>query len=173
MVRSGSCLRERHKTPHMLANICGWDARLTDVARRMRCSTCRAEACSARAVPVTVPRGVQEPLNCPRLRIRQDSRGPIVMYAPRTHGRAMPTYPTTFIPCPRCRSRVQASVLAEREYPGDMDNIMTKNVFVEYSQCTTVMVGLATSLRVGRGTPERAQHWRTCWGRHRLVSNRK
>jgi len=66
------------------------------------------------------------------------------MYAPLTRGRAMPAYPTTFIPCPHCRSRVQASVLAEREYPGDMDTIMTKNVFVECSQCTTVMVGLAT-----------------------------
>jgi hypothetical protein len=52
-----SCLRERHTTPNLIAHICGWDARLVDVAKRMRCVTCGAKQCTARAVPVTVPRG--------------------------------------------------------------------------------------------------------------------
>ena len=56
----------------------------------------------------------------------------------------MPAYATAFIPCPHCRSSVQASVLAEREYPGDEDNLATKCLFVECSNCTSVMVGLAT-----------------------------
>jgi len=52
-----SCLHERRTTPNVLAALCGWDARLDDVARRMRCSICHKKKCTARAVPVTVPRG--------------------------------------------------------------------------------------------------------------------
>jgi hypothetical protein len=40
ILKCESSLRERRATPHMVANICGWDARLEDVARRMRCSIC-------------------------------------------------------------------------------------------------------------------------------------
>jgi hypothetical protein len=57
ILKCGCCLRERCTTPNMIAHIMGWDAKLVDVARRMRCSTCGARQCSARAVPVTVPRG--------------------------------------------------------------------------------------------------------------------
>lgn len=57
ILKCGSCLRERRTTPNMIARITGWDARLVDVAKRMRCSTCGAKACSARAIRVTVPRG--------------------------------------------------------------------------------------------------------------------
>jgi hypothetical protein len=53
----GSCLRERRTTPHLLAKLCGWDAKLEDVARRMRCSICGKKQCTARAVPLTAPRG--------------------------------------------------------------------------------------------------------------------
>jgi hypothetical protein len=35
-----SCLHERQASPHTLAKLCGWDARLEDVVRRMRCSIC-------------------------------------------------------------------------------------------------------------------------------------
>ncbi len=52
-----SCLHERKTTPNLLAKICGWDAKLHDVARRLRCSVCHKKKCTARAVPVTVPRG--------------------------------------------------------------------------------------------------------------------
>jgi hypothetical protein len=57
ILKCESCLREWHTTPHMVANICGWDARLADVARRMRCSVCGKKKCAARAVPLTKPRG--------------------------------------------------------------------------------------------------------------------
>lgn len=57
ILKCDSCLRERRTTPNLLAHICGWEARLEDVARRMRCATCGAKKCSVRAVPVTVPRG--------------------------------------------------------------------------------------------------------------------
>lgn len=52
-----SCLHERRTTPHLLANLCGWDAKLNDVARRLRCSICGQKKCTARAVPMTTPRG--------------------------------------------------------------------------------------------------------------------
>jgi hypothetical protein len=57
ILKCESCLRERRTTPHMVANMCGWGARLEEVARRMRCATCGAKKCAVRAVPVTVPRG--------------------------------------------------------------------------------------------------------------------
>ena len=52
-----SCLHERRTTPHLLANLCGWDAKLADVARRLRCSVCGKRKCTARAVPMTPQRG--------------------------------------------------------------------------------------------------------------------
>jgi hypothetical protein len=52
-----SCLHERRASPHTLAKLCGWDARLENVMRRMRCSICGKKKCTARAVPITVPRG--------------------------------------------------------------------------------------------------------------------
>jgi hypothetical protein len=52
-----SCLHERRTTPHMLAKLCGWDARLEDVVRRMRCSICGKKNCTARAVTLVTPRG--------------------------------------------------------------------------------------------------------------------
>jgi hypothetical protein len=52
-----SCLHERRTTPNMLANLCGWDAKLVDVTRQLRCSVCGQKKCTARAVPMTPPRG--------------------------------------------------------------------------------------------------------------------
>jgi hypothetical protein len=52
-----SCLRERHTVPHLLAKLCGWDAKLETVARHMRGSICGKKQCTARAVPLTTPRG--------------------------------------------------------------------------------------------------------------------
>jgi hypothetical protein len=57
ILKCGSCLRERRTTPNMIAHICGWDTTLDDVARRMRCATCGAKKCAARAVPLTMRRG--------------------------------------------------------------------------------------------------------------------
>jgi hypothetical protein len=55
-----SCLHERRTTPHMLANLCGWNANLADVVRRLRCSICGQKKCAARAVPITPPRGYKK-----------------------------------------------------------------------------------------------------------------
>jgi hypothetical protein len=52
-----SCLHERRTTPHLLASFCGWDAKLTDVVRRLRCSICGQKKCAARTAPMSVPRG--------------------------------------------------------------------------------------------------------------------
>jgi len=52
-----SHLHERRTTPHLLANLCGRDAKLIDVARRLRCSVCGQKKCTARAVPTAPPRG--------------------------------------------------------------------------------------------------------------------
>jgi hypothetical protein len=52
-----SCLHERRASPHTLAKLCGWDARLGDAVRRMRCSICGKKKCTVRAVPLTTPRG--------------------------------------------------------------------------------------------------------------------
>jgi rRNA maturation protein Nop10 len=52
-----ACGYERQTTPKTLGRLCGWDARLDDVARRMRCSKCGKKACKARAIPPKKPRG--------------------------------------------------------------------------------------------------------------------
>lgn len=52
----------------------------------------------------------------------------------------MATYPTAFIACPYCEAKVQAKVLAEREYiPDEAEPI--KYQFVECSHCGSVLVG--------------------------------
>jgi hypothetical protein len=51
------CGHIRRCHPHTLAAFAGWDARLDDVVRRLRCSKCYEKRCTARAVPMTPPRG--------------------------------------------------------------------------------------------------------------------
>ncbi|MGO9930879.1 MAG: hypothetical protein ACLPV8_03575 [Steroidobacteraceae bacterium] len=51
------CGHERKAEPLMLGRLCGWDARLEDVAKRMRCSKCGKKRCSLRAFPPKKPRG--------------------------------------------------------------------------------------------------------------------
>jgi hypothetical protein len=41
------CGHERQAYPKTLATISGWDAKLEDVVRRMRCSKCGERKCSA------------------------------------------------------------------------------------------------------------------------------
>jgi len=53
----GSCLESGTRRRTCWAKLCGWDAKLEDVARRMRCSVCGKKRCTARAVPLTAPRG--------------------------------------------------------------------------------------------------------------------
>lgn len=43
--------------PHTLTHFAGWDAKLDDVVRRLRCSQCHQKRCTARAVSMMTPRG--------------------------------------------------------------------------------------------------------------------
>jgi len=47
----GACGHERHAPPHALARLCGWDARIDEVSRRLRCSKCGKKQCTWRAYP--------------------------------------------------------------------------------------------------------------------------
>jgi hypothetical protein len=52
------CGHMRRCHPSTFAAIAGWDARLTDVMRRLRCSKCNAKKCTARCIPMTTARGL-------------------------------------------------------------------------------------------------------------------
>ncbi|HEX4241305.1 MAG TPA: hypothetical protein VHZ53_07840 [Steroidobacteraceae bacterium] len=60
-LKCGACGHERLAAPSTLAKICGWDANLADVAKRMRCSHCGKRDCTVRAVEDAKPRGWQDP----------------------------------------------------------------------------------------------------------------
>ncbi len=47
-----ACGHERIAEPLTLGRLCGWDARLEDVAKRMRCSKCGKKQCTLRPIPV-------------------------------------------------------------------------------------------------------------------------
>jgi len=51
-----ACRYERVTTPQLLGRLCGWEMRLEDVAKRLRCSKCGKKRCTARAVPLRKPR---------------------------------------------------------------------------------------------------------------------
>jgi DNA-directed RNA polymerase subunit RPC12/RpoP len=51
------CGHKRAAEPHTLGKLCGWDTRLDDVAKRMRCSKCGKKQCTVQATPLTKPRG--------------------------------------------------------------------------------------------------------------------
>lgn len=57
ILKCGGCGHERRSTPHTLANVCGWDAKLPDVLKRLRCSKCGKRQCSGRPVELSRPRG--------------------------------------------------------------------------------------------------------------------
>ena len=48
---------ERKAEPLTLSRLCGWDARLEDVANRMRCSKCGKKRCKLKVFPPKKPRG--------------------------------------------------------------------------------------------------------------------
>jgi len=52
-----SCGHIRRCNPSTLAAFAGWDARLDDVVRRLRCTKCHQKNCTARTVPQQKPRG--------------------------------------------------------------------------------------------------------------------
>lgn len=57
VLKCAECGHERKAEPLTLGRLCGWDARLTDVAKRMRCSKCGKKRCSLKAFPPKKPRG--------------------------------------------------------------------------------------------------------------------
>jgi hypothetical protein len=59
ILNCGKCGHERITPPATLGRLCGWDTRLADLAKRMRCSKCGEKQCSLRAVPPRKPRGYQ------------------------------------------------------------------------------------------------------------------
>ena len=58
VLKCAECGHERKAEPLTLGRLCGWDARLEDVAKRMRCSKCGKKRCHIRAVPLQKPRGI-------------------------------------------------------------------------------------------------------------------
>jgi hypothetical protein len=55
-----TCGHIRRCSPHTFAALAGWDAKLEDVVRRLRCSKCNQKKCSARTVEPTKPRGLRD-----------------------------------------------------------------------------------------------------------------
>jgi hypothetical protein len=57
VLKCGAYGHERTAELRTLGRLCGWDARLDDVAKRMRCSKCGEKKCTLRALPPRKPRG--------------------------------------------------------------------------------------------------------------------
>ena len=57
VLKCSACGHERTAEPQTLGKLCGWDSRLEDVAKRMRCSKCGKKQCTQRAVTPRKPRG--------------------------------------------------------------------------------------------------------------------
>ncbi len=57
ILKCAACGHERTAQPHTLARLCGWDARLEEVEKRMRCSKCGKKNCNLKASPSRKPRG--------------------------------------------------------------------------------------------------------------------
>jgi hypothetical protein len=55
-----TCRHTRRCHPQTLAAIAGWDTRLVDVVKRMRCSQCNQKKCTARTVCQQKPRGLRD-----------------------------------------------------------------------------------------------------------------
>jgi len=57
-LKCSECAHERQTYPNLLAHLCGWDATLQTVEKRLRCSKCGKKRCHIRAVPLQKPRGI-------------------------------------------------------------------------------------------------------------------
>ena len=57
VLKCAECGHERKAEPMTLGRLCGWDARLDDIAKRMRCSKCGKKRCTLKAFPPKKPRG--------------------------------------------------------------------------------------------------------------------
>jgi hypothetical protein len=52
------CKHSRRADPHSIAKLLGWDAPLSAVAARLRCSNCHAKECEITTESMPRPRGV-------------------------------------------------------------------------------------------------------------------
>jgi len=52
-----ACGHTRRCYPNTLASFAGWDAKLADVVKRLRCAKCGEKKCIARAMREIAPRG--------------------------------------------------------------------------------------------------------------------
>lgn len=57
VLKCAQCGHERKAEPTTLGRLCGWDAKLEDIAKRMRCSKCGKKRCTLKAFPPKKPRG--------------------------------------------------------------------------------------------------------------------
>ena len=57
-LKCSACAHQRQTYPNLLAHLCGWDAALHSVEKRLRCSKCGKKRCQIRAVPLQKPRGI-------------------------------------------------------------------------------------------------------------------
>ncbi len=57
LLRCRSCGHERTAVPKALGRLCGWDSKISDIAKRLRCSKCGKKQCDLRAMPPRKPRG--------------------------------------------------------------------------------------------------------------------
>jgi hypothetical protein len=62
-LKCAACGHMRRASPHTLAHLCGWEAQISAVAKRLRCSKCGAKKCTAEAVPLMKPRGLKDTRN--------------------------------------------------------------------------------------------------------------
>ena len=57
VIRCVGCAHERRAYPNLLAHICGWNMKLDDPEKRLRCSKCGKKSCHVRAIEMQNPRG--------------------------------------------------------------------------------------------------------------------
>jgi hypothetical protein len=57
LLKCGSCDHARKCYPNTLAAFAGWDARLDDVVKRLRCTKCDERRCTASVFRPATPRG--------------------------------------------------------------------------------------------------------------------
>jgi hypothetical protein len=57
VINCAGCAHERRAYPNLLAHLCGWDAKLADLEKRLRCSKCGKKSCHIRAIEMQKPRG--------------------------------------------------------------------------------------------------------------------
>jgi hypothetical protein len=56
-IKCAGCVHERRAYPNLLADLCGWDAKLADLENRLRLSKCEKNGCHVRAIEMQMARG--------------------------------------------------------------------------------------------------------------------